>query len=186
MDIANVHYMFQSDVLNGLGLAYLSLNERLYVEAAGHPLGELFEIEPSELIGRPLSDLLFDDDYRAVKEALRYGARPAQGGPVLQAKAITAKRPGGGAFPVEITVASLPPIPGDERRLKQVMINLIGNAVKFTPQGGSIIVEAKAVLDGRLMVRVVDSGIGIAERDIPRALTPFTQVDSVVAWGKTH
>lgn len=76
---------------------------------------------------------------------------------------------------------SLPKILGDERRLKQVIINLVGNAIKFTPKGGSIVIEAKPVLDGRLMVRVVDSGIGIAERDIPRALTPFTQVDSVVA-----
>jgi PAS domain S-box-containing protein len=75
----------------------------------------------------------------------------------------------------------LPNIMGDERRLKQVMINLLGNAIKFTPQGGSIVVEAKPVLDGRLMIRVIDSGIGIAERDIPRALAPFTQVDSVVA-----
>jgi PAS domain S-box-containing protein len=79
------------------------------------------------------------------------------------------------------TFPELPKIMGDERRLKQVMINLLGNAIKFTPQGGSIVVEAKPVLSGRLMVRVIDSGIGIAERDIPRALAPFTQVDSVVA-----
>ncbi|MBF0267549.1 MAG: PAS domain S-box protein [Alphaproteobacteria bacterium] len=76
---------------------------------------------------------------------------------------------------------NLPPILGDERRLKQVMINLLGNAIKFTPKEGLIVVEAKPVLDGRLMVRVIDSGVGIAERDIPRALAPFTQVDSVVA-----
>lgn len=76
---------------------------------------------------------------------------------------------------------NLPPVLGDERRLKQVMINLVGNAIKFTPKGGQIIVEAKPVLSGHLMVRVIDSGIGIAERDIPRAMAPFTQVDSVVA-----
>lgn len=76
---------------------------------------------------------------------------------------------------------SLPPVLGDERRLKQVMINLVGNAIKFTPKGGQIIVEAKPVLSGHLMVRVIDSGVGIAERDIPRAMAPFTQVDSVLA-----
>ncbi|MBF0167116.1 MAG: PAS domain S-box protein [Alphaproteobacteria bacterium] len=75
----------------------------------------------------------------------------------------------------------LPKIMGDERRLKQVMINLLGNAIKFTPRGGQIVVEAKTVLDGRLMLRVIDSGIGIAEKDIPRALAPFTQVDSVAS-----
>jgi len=75
----------------------------------------------------------------------------------------------------------LPRIMGDDRRLKQVLINLVGNAIKFTPKGGQIVVEAKPVLSGQLMLRVVDSGIGIAERDIPRALAPFTQVDSVLA-----
>ncbi len=75
----------------------------------------------------------------------------------------------------------LPKILGDERRLKQVMINLLGNAIKFTPRGGQIVVEAKTVLDGRLMLRVIDSGIGIAEKDIQRALAPFTQVDSVAS-----
>ena len=72
---------------------------------------------------------------------------------------------------------SLPPVRADERRIRQVLLNLLYNAVKFTPAGGSIYVSANLRPDG-LAITVADTGIGIAEKDIPKALERFGQVDS--------
>jgi two-component system, cell cycle sensor histidine kinase PleC len=72
-------------------------------------------------------------------------------------------------------------IRGDERLLKQVLLNLLGNAIKFTPAGGSVTVVAGGDAEGGCSVRVADTGIGIAEADLPRVLQPFVQVESVFA-----
>ncbi|MGO8914884.1 MAG: ATP-binding protein, partial [Stellaceae bacterium] len=66
----------------------------------------------------------------------------------------------------------------DERKLKQVLMNLLSNAVKFTPAGGDIIVRVYGDSARGVVIEVRDSGIGIAPRDIARALSPFGQVDS--------
>ncbi len=71
----------------------------------------------------------------------------------------------------------LPPILCDARRLKQVVLNLVGNAVKFTEADGVVSVAAKAGNNG-IKIVVQDTGIGIAENDMPRALERFGQVDS--------
>ncbi|MBI3706403.1 MAG: PAS-domain containing protein [Proteobacteria bacterium] len=75
---------------------------------------------------------------------------------------------------------ALPPLRADERRLKQILLNLLSNAVKFTPPGGSVTVEIVIEPTAGLVLRVADTGIGIAEADIPRALEPFGQVDSTL------
>jgi signal transduction histidine kinase len=72
----------------------------------------------------------------------------------------------------------LPMVRADERKLKQVLLNLLSNAVKFTPAGGSISVCACASAGGELEIVVSDTGIGMSEADIPKALTPFTQIDN--------
>ena len=69
---------------------------------------------------------------------------------------------------------------GDERKLKQILLNLLSNAVKFTESGGNVTVEAAQEDDGRLRLRIVDTGIGIAPEDIETALTPFGQVESAL------
>jgi signal transduction histidine kinase len=70
---------------------------------------------------------------------------------------------------------------GDERLVKQVFLNLIGNAIKFTPAGGSISVSLTADPDGSWTVRFADTGIGIGEADLTRVLEPFVQVESAFA-----
>ena len=66
----------------------------------------------------------------------------------------------------------------DETKLKQVLINLVSNAIKFTPSGGRVSVSVTLQADGQLGLTVADSGIGIAADDLDRIFEPFTQVDS--------
>jgi len=73
--------------------------------------------------------------------------------------------------------SALPALHADPRRLKQVLINLLGNAVKFTPAKGTVTVSARETGEG-VVITVADTGIGIAPEDIPRALERFGQVDS--------
>lgn len=63
---------------------------------------------------------------------------------------------------------------GDAVRIQQCLWNLVGNAVKFTPQGGSLVIQSQSSLD-RLTVRVRDSGIGIKQEMIERIFNPFEQ-----------
>jgi PAS domain S-box-containing protein len=68
----------------------------------------------------------------------------------------------------------------DERRMRQVLINLLENAVKFTPDQGRITlrVELEPTANGKLICfSIADTGIGIAAADLPRLFQPFTQVD---------
>ena len=71
----------------------------------------------------------------------------------------------------------LPAFNGDNRRLKQVILNILANSVKFTPEGGTITLSAGRH-NGSLTVSIRDTGIGIEKDDIPKALSPFGQVDS--------
>ncbi|MEO5373847.1 MAG: ATP-binding protein [Alphaproteobacteria bacterium] len=84
----------------------------------------------------------------------------------------------GGLVLTERIPACLPDIVADERRLKQVVLNLLANAIKFTPSGGSVTVEATVGGDGDFTITVNDTGIGMAQEDIPLALTAFGQVRS--------
>jgi two-component system cell cycle sensor histidine kinase PleC len=75
-------------------------------------------------------------------------------------------------------------VQADPRALKQVLVNLLGNALKFTPRDGKIAVRAARVdssIDSGVEIVVTDSGIGMAEADIPRALTVFGQLDNAYA-----
>jgi signal transduction histidine kinase len=64
----------------------------------------------------------------------------------------------------------------DEDRIKQILFNIIGNAVKFTNEGGNILIKTKLVKE-KLNVHVIDSGIGISRGNIKYLFTPFQQGD---------
>ena len=75
----------------------------------------------------------------------------------------------------------VPRITADPRRLKQVLINLLVNAVKFTPEGGHVTLQVRADLQAdHLCLRVSDTGIGIAAQDMPKLFQPFVQVDGAL------
>lgn len=71
----------------------------------------------------------------------------------------------------------LPRVEADERALKQILLNLLSNSVKFTPAGGRVTVIAREQ-DGGVKVTVEDTGIGINAEDLGRLASPFEQVES--------
>jgi len=75
--------------------------------------------------------------------------------------------------------ADLPQITGDPRAFKQMILNLLSNAIKFSERGGTVTVTA-GVEGSRLLVRVIDSGVGIGTEDLKRIGDPFFQA------GKTY
>jgi len=72
---------------------------------------------------------------------------------------------------------ALPTVFGDKERLKQVVRNLIHNAIKFTPKGGHVTISA-TVEPGRIVISVQDDGIGIPPEALPHLFERFYQVDS--------
>jgi hypothetical protein len=79
----------------------------------------------------------------------------------------------------------LPKLILDERRIRQVLINLLNNAVKFTPEGGTITLEVSQILGkdeetSYISFAVIDTGIGISAENISKLFQPFIQIDSAL------
>jgi PAS domain S-box-containing protein len=77
------------------------------------------------------------------------------------------------AFP-----AKLPRVVADHRSLRQIMLNLISNGIKYTDAGGQVLVSAAVESDGTLVMRVKDTGIGMTEAQMHDALQPFIRVET--------
>jgi signal transduction histidine kinase len=82
-------------------------------------------------------------------------------------------------LPKDITLFS------DRRRIKQVLINLVGNAVKFTDQG-SVKIAGRVLGDNALEIRVIDTGRGIKEEDMGKLFQPFQRIDMSLAKSYTE
>ena len=74
----------------------------------------------------------------------------------------------------------LPPVKADKNQIERVFINLIGNAIKFTPAGGRITVKARTLEHDMVQVSVIDTGIGIPEKDLEKIFEEFYRVDNDV------
>lgn len=72
--------------------------------------------------------------------------------------------------------ANLPSLVGDQRLIRQVLINLVSNSVKFCKAGGTITISGRLRSDGDLEIKVVDTGVGMPKDKIPQALEPFGQI----------
>lgn len=76
----------------------------------------------------------------------------------------------------EVVPDDLPPLCADPRLVRQILINLVGNAVKYSGNGGAITMAASLNAEGGLRLTVADTGVGIARDRIKDALEPFGQV----------
>ena len=90
-----------------------------------------------------------------------------------------AEKNGVGLFSGDLSL--LPMIHADERAVKQMLVNLLANAIKFTPSGGSVRLSTRLGSDGELALSVADTGVGMSAREIEDSVVPFVQVDSRLA-----
>jgi signal transduction histidine kinase len=77
--------------------------------------------------------------------------------------------------------AGLPNLQADERLLKQIVLNLLTNSIKFTPDRGRITIRTEVNGDKSLALIISDTGVGIAPKDMSRVFVPFQQVDGSLA-----
>ena len=73
----------------------------------------------------------------------------------------------------------LPRVVADAKTLRQIALNLLSNSIKFTAEGGQVIVSAVVEKDGSLILRVRDTGIGMSEADLATAMEPFRQLQQI-------
>ncbi len=164
--------------------AILGLSEALLEEVRG-PLNERqrASLRNIEISGRHLLTLINDilDLSKVESGRLELRIEPIPVADVCQASLLFVKE---AAVKKQLQLAfftndQLAKVEADPKRLKQMLVNLLNNAVKFTPTGGQISLEVNADAKAdvtRFMVR--DTGIGIAPADMARLFQPFTQLDS--------
>ena len=80
---------------------------------------------------------------------------------------------------------TLPQVVADARSVRQIVINLLSNSIKFTGAGGQVIVSTTLNDDGEVVLRVRDTGVGMSEQDIVIALEPFRQLATSTRWGSS-
>lgn len=96
---------------------------------------------------------------------------------ISDAVRLTAERAGSVGLVVSKKIApDLPLVHADERQIKQVIINLISNAIKFTTPGGQIIIAAALSDSQGINIHIQDSGVGISAEDLEQVQKPFIQV----------
>jgi PAS domain S-box-containing protein len=79
----------------------------------------------------------------------------------------------------------LPPVVADERSIRQIVLNMLSNATRFTEAGGQVIVSTSLLGTGEVTIRIRDTGIGMTANEIEQALEPFRQVGRDRAKGGT-
>jgi two-component system cell cycle sensor histidine kinase PleC len=158
-----------SEALSGGHFGALAPRQKTYlqdIQSAGEHLLQLINnvLDMSKLDARRMK--LSEDDVdvaQIIDESLRFVRPRAEKGQV------------------DLTVEPVPPgvlLRADELRLRQILLNLVTNAVKFTSARGRVTVRTEQQRDGSLAIAVADTGIGMRPEDITVALTPFAQVDS--------
>lgn len=80
--------------------------------------------------------------------------------------------------------AGLPVVYADETRMRQLLVNLIGNAIKYSPTGRAVTVRHRVVDDGEVWIDVVDGGTGMTREEIAIALLPFGRTESAIRTGE--
>lgn len=79
---------------------------------------------------------------------------------------------------VQKELDGMPRLVAEERALKQIFMNLLSNAMKYTPENGRVNISYQVDQKGQLRISITDTGIGLTEQEIEKALSPFGQIDN--------
>jgi PAS domain S-box-containing protein len=82
---------------------------------------------------------------------------------------------------INMVTGNVPNLIGEELAIKQVLLNLLSNAVKYTPGGGRVTIAHEIDSHGQFRISITDTGVGLDEGEIQKALSPFGQVDTSLA-----
>ncbi len=95
---------------------------------------------------------------------------------------LVAARAKAGKVRLTVSIPSVFPFfRAEERAIKQILTNLMTNAIKFTPEGGMVALTAQLNADEDMVIRVKDTGIGMSAEEIPIAMSPFGQIESALS-----
>ena len=179
--ISNVSHELRSPLHSIRGFIRLMLDGKVPDLQTHREFLTLVE-DQSKHLNKLVDDLL--DVFRMESGQMELEKQPASMREVID-KAVKRLRnlADGKGITIEIKTADvLPDVEGDAERLEHVVANLVDNAIKFSHQGGRIIIEANG-RDGKLLTKVTDNGIGIPAEAIPRLFERFYQVDSSMTRG---
>lgn len=178
--LANMSHELRTPLNSIIGFTEV-LEDQLFGTLNEKQLEYLKDIEAS---ARHLLDLINDildlskiEEGKTELELSRFGLRNLTDSVILMFKEKAIKH----GISLEVELEEDMEIEADERRIKQVLLNLVSNAIKFTPDGGSVNVSArKIVREGKGFVEflVSDTGIGIKKEDMERLFQPFSQLES--------
>jgi signal transduction histidine kinase len=176
--LAKVSHEVRTPLNSIIGFTELMLQERLGPIGNARYRGYLEDIHQSGLYALSLiNDLLDISKMEAGKFDLNFTAVEV---PELVEDCVSSLQPLAKRARIVLRTSlaeDLPSVVADPRRLKQILLNLLTNAIKFTREGGQVIVSGSMV-DGELRLRVHDNGVGMTKDEIAFAMQPFHQLDT--------
>jgi signal transduction histidine kinase len=176
--LAKVSHEVRTPLNSIIGFTELMLQERLGPIGNARYTGYIEDIHHSGLYALSLlNDLLDISKIEAGKFELNFTAVDV---PELVEDCVNSLQPLAKRARIVLRTSHAPDLPAivaDPRRLKQILLNLLTNAIKFTKEGGQVIVSGTLV-DGELRLRVGDNGVGMTKDEIAFAMQPFHQLDS--------
>jgi len=173
--IANVSHELRTPLTAIQGYLETLLGGALEEPEHAHRFVEI-AFRHTERLGRLLNDLTDLSNIELGKVSLRLAPTPLR--PIVDSVLeLVAAKARDGEITLTTEVSEVIHVQADHDRLVQVLINLVDNAVKYTPAGGAVTVRARPTADGRVEVSVSDTGVGIPRADLPRITERFYRVD---------
>ena len=126
-------------------------------------INEILDVSRIEAGDRQINEGIVDMD-KIVKSCIDFTAQKAGGLTIVNMS--------------DSADTKIPNVIGEELAIKQVLINLLGNSIKYTPGDGRITLSHELEGDGRLRLSITDTGIGMEEHEIAKALSPFGQLET--------